>query len=74
MNRFYITVIVLLLGLIVVIVDTEEDKINKLEQTVSEMSMEERVSQDMIDDQMVRIDELSGANEALVGLTPCHVK
>jgi hypothetical protein len=72
MNRFYITVIFLLLGLIVVIADTEEDKINKLEHTVADMSLDEKVSQGMINDLMVRVDELMGANESLIGLTPCH--
>jgi len=48
-NKFYITVIVLILGLFAYVVDTEETKITELEQTVVAMERTAVASDDMIE-------------------------
>ena len=76
MTRFYISVIFIIVMVLFggYTIDTEEQKINELEQTVEAMDKAQVASDSMIENLLVTNDELSGANETLIGLTPCHGK
>lgn len=58
--------IIIQLIILVIVMDTEENKIAELEQTVLAQERLMISSDNMVEELLVRNDELSGANEALM--------